>query len=181
MLHAMPRDILDFWFAAGWEKWWKRSDAFDAEIRQRFGKAYDEAVAGKLDSWMGEPQGALALIIVLDQFSRNLFREDHRAWAQDVKALAFAREAVRRHFDVEIPVTVRNWIYMPYMHSEDMEVQEEGLAYFARLENPEVMKSAEEHADIIRRFGRFPHRNHILGRITTPAEQDFLDSGGFSG
>ena len=181
MLNVKPRDVLDFWFAAGWEKWWKRSDAFDAEIRQRFGKTYDEAIAGTLDSWMGEPQGALALIIVLDQFSRNLFRESHRAWAQDAKALEFAREAVRRRFDVEIPVTVRNWIYMPYMHSEDLAVQEEGLPYFARLDNPEVMKSAEEHADIVRRFGRFPHRNHVLGRVSTPAEQDFLNSGGFSG
>ena len=181
MLNVKPRDVLDFWFAAGWEKWWKRSDAFDAEIRQRFGKTYDDAVAGKFDSWMSEPQGALALIIVLDQFSRNLFRENHRAWARDAKALSFAREAVRRRFDVELPVTVRNWIYMPYMHSEDLAVQEEGLVYFARLDNPEVMKFAEEHADIIRRFGRFPHRNHVLGRGSTPVEQDFLDGGGFSG
>jgi len=181
MTSVRPRDVLDFWFAAGSEKWWKRSDAFDAEIRQRFGETYAEAVAGKLDPWMGEPQGALALIIVLDQFSRNLFRENHRAWEQDAKALAFAREAVRRRFDVEIPLIVRNWIYMPYMHSEDLAVQEEGLVYFARLDNPEVMKAAKEHADIIRRFGRFPHRNHVLGRVSTPAERGFLDSGGFSG
>jgi uncharacterized protein (DUF924 family) len=181
MTTVRPRDVLDFWFAAGWEKWWKRSDAFDDEIRQRFGKTYDEAVAGRLDQWMGEPQGALALIIVLDQFSRNLFREDHRAWAQDARALKLTREAIRRRFDVELPVAVRNWIYMPFMHSEVLAVQDEGLAYFARLDNPEVMKSAEEHADIIRRFGRFPHRNRVLGRASMPAEQGFLDSGGFSG
>lgn len=181
MTFVRPRDVLDFWFAAGWEKWWKKSDAFDVEIRQRFGKTYDEAIAGRLDSWMGEPQGALALIIVLDQFSRNLFRENHRAWAQDARALELAREAIRRRFDVELPVTIRNWIYMPFMHSEVLAVQEEGLPYFARLDNPEVMKSAEEHADIVRRFGRFPHRNHVLGRVSTPAEQDFLDGGGFSG
>lgn len=181
MTSVRPRDVLDFWFAAGWEKWWKKSEAFDGDVRQRFGDVYREAVAGSLDQWMDEPQGALALVIVLDQFSRNLFREDHRAWTQDARALGYAREAIRRRFDVELPATIRNWIYMPFMHSEDVAVQEEGLAYFARLENPEVMKFAEEHADIIRRFGRFPHRNQVLGRVSTSAEQDFLSAGGFSG
>ncbi|MFZ3035195.1 MAG: DUF924 family protein [Parvibaculum sp.] len=181
MTSVRPRDVLDFWFAAGWEKWWAKSGPFDAEVRQRFGGTYDDAVAGKLDKWMGEPQGALALIIILDQFSRNLFRDDHRAWAQDVKALQLTREAIKRRFDVELPVMVRNWIYMPFVHSEDAAVQKEGLEYFARLKNPEVMRFAEEHADIIRRFGRFPHRNQVLGRVSTEAEQDFLNSGGFSG
>lgn len=176
-----PRDILDFWFAAGPDKWWTKSDAFDADIRKRFGPIYAEAVAGKLDDWLNEPQGALALVIVLDQFSRNLYRDDHRAWAQDGKALALAREAIRRHFDVELPSGVRNWIYMPFMHCEDAATQQEGLTYFARLDQPETMKFAEEHIDIIRRFGRFPHRNAVLGRVSTPQEQSFLEGGGFSG
>lgn len=181
MMNISPRDVLDFWFAAGWEKWWKKSSDFDSEIKLRFGDTYNEAVAGKLDLWVNESQGALALIIVLDQFSRNLFRKDHRAWMQDAKALGLAREAIHRCFDVELPATVRNWVYMPFMHSEDLVDQEEGLIYFSRLNNPEVMKAAEEHVDIIRRFGRFPHRNAVLGRISTEAEQDFLNSGGFSG
>ena len=176
-----PRDILDFWFAAGWDKWWTHVPAFDDEIRRRFGEVFAAACEGRLDDWAGEPQGALALVIVLDQFSRNLYRNDHRAWMQDAKALGIAREAIRRRFDVEIPLTVRNWVYMPFMHSEDMAVQTEGLSYFARLDQPEVMKAAEEHADIIRRFGRFPHRNEVLGRVSTEAERDFLESGGFSG
>jgi uncharacterized protein (DUF924 family) len=176
-----PREVLDFWFAAGWEKWWKKSNAFDDDVRQRFGLTYKEVVDGKRDGWVCEPQSALALIIVLDQFSRNLFRNDHRAWAQDLKALGVTREAIRRRFDVEMPVTVRNWVYMPFMHSEDLAVQTEGLSYFARLNNPEIMKFAEEHADIIRRFGRFPHRNEVLGRLSTPQERDFLASGGFAG
>lgn len=177
-----PRDILDFWFAAGPEKWFKKSDTFDAEIRRRFGETHAQAAAGKLDGWAADAQGMLALILVLDQFSRNLWRNDHRAFTQDAKALALADEAVRRRYDVETPVTARKWFYMPYMHSEDPAAQERGLVYFAqRLDDPETMKFAIEHADIIRRFGRFPHRNGIVGRETTPEEQSFLDEGGFAG
>lgn len=176
-----PRDILDFWFAAGWDKWWSKDDAFDAEIRRRFGPAHAEACSGKLDEWIDNAQGALALVILLDQFSRNLHRNDHRAWAQDARALAIAQEAIRRRYDVEVPVMARCWFYMPFQHAEDLAVQTEGLPYFARLDDPEQMKYAEEHADIIRRFGRFPHRNAVLGRRTTPEEQSFLESGGFAG
>lgn len=177
-----PRDVLDFWFGAGPEKWFTKSDAFDAEIRRRFGEAHAQAAAGKLDSWAADAQGSLALILVLDQFSRNLWRNDHRAFTQDQKALGLADEAVRRRYDVETPVTARKWFYMPYMHAEDLAAQERGLTYFAqRLDDPETMKFAVEHADIIRRFGRFPHRNAVLGRETTPEEQSFLDEGGFAG
>ncbi|MDO8288102.1 MAG: DUF924 family protein [Parvibaculum sp.] len=181
MSSVRPRDVLDFWFAAGWEKWWKKSDAFDDEIRRRFAGTLNDAVAGRLDDWLSEPAGALALVIVLDQFSRNLYRHDHRAWTQDAKAMSVMREAMKRRFDVELPVTVRNWIYMPLMHSEVLADHEEGLPLFAALGQPEVMKSAEEHIDIIRRFGRFPHRNEVLGRVSTPDELEFLAAGGFSG
>lgn len=181
MSNVRPRDVLDFWFAAGNEKWWKKSDAFDDDIRRRFGATLGDAMAGKLDDWLSAPEGALALVIVLDQFSRNLYRHDHRAWAQDAKAMAAMRVAMERRFDVELPVTVRNWIYMPLMHSERLADHIEGVPLFAGLGQPEVMKSAEEHADIIRRFGRFPHRNEVLGRVSTPAELEFLASGGFSG
>ncbi|MBX3504080.1 MAG: DUF924 domain-containing protein [Parvibaculum sp.] len=177
-----PRDVLDFWFAAGPEKWFAKSDDFDAEIKRRFAETHRTASEGRLDGWADNAQGSLALILVLDQFSRNLWRNDHRAFAQDEKALALADEAVRRRYDVETPVTARKWFYMPYMHSEDLAAQERGLAYFAqRLDDPETMTFAVEHADIIRRFGRFPHRNEVLGRVTTPEEQSFLDQGGFKG
>jgi uncharacterized protein (DUF924 family) len=181
MSSVRPRDVLDFWFAAGEEKWWTKSDAFDDEIRRRFGATLEDAIAGRLDGWLSDPTGALALVIVLDQFSRNLHRHDHRAWAQDAKAKAVMREAMKRRFDVELPVTVRNWIYMPLMHSENLADQEEGLPLFVALGQPDVTKSAEEHFDIIRRFGRFPHRNEVLGRVSTQAELDFLASGGFQG
>ena len=177
-----PRDVLDFWFAAGPEKWFAKSDAFDAEIKRRFGEAHRDASEGRLDAWANEAQGSLALILVLDQFSRNIWRNDHRASAQDAVALGLADEAVRRRFDVETPATARKWFYMPYMHSEELAAQERGLVYFAqRLDDPETMRHAVEHADIIRRFGRFPHRNEVLGRATTPEEQSFLEQGGFKG
>jgi uncharacterized protein (DUF924 family) len=176
-----PRDILDFWFAAGWDKWWSKNDAFDAEIKRRFGALHAEACAGELDDWARDAQGALALVILLDQFSRNLYRNDHRAWAQDGKALGLAREAIAHRFDVEVPVTARCWFYMPFEHSEDLAVQMEGLPHFARLEDAELLKFAELHADIIRRFGRFPHRNAVLGRRSTSEEESFLKEGGFAG
>ncbi|PKQ04597.1 MAG: DUF924 domain-containing protein [Alphaproteobacteria bacterium HGW-Alphaproteobacteria-12] len=182
MAIARPRDILDFWFAAGPQKWFAKIDAFDAEIRRNFADTYRAACEGRLDIWGEEVQGALALVLVLDQFSRNLWRGDHRAFAQDAKALALADESVRRRFDVEVPETARKWFYMPYMHAEDRAAQERGLICFTtRLHDPETLSFATEHAAIIRRFGRFPHRNAVLGRETTPEERSFLDEGGFTG
>lgn len=179
---ARPRDILDFWFAAGHAKWFAKDDAFDAEIRRRFGETQVAAGEGKLDDWMKDAQGALALLIVLDQFSRNLYRDDHRAWVNDGKALALARDAISRRMDVEVPVIARQWFYLPFMHAEDMAVQEESLRYHStRLEDADVLRFAEIHADIIRRFGRFPHRNAVLGRVSTPEEESFLAEGGFAG
>lgn len=182
MAIARPRDILDFWFAAGPGKWFAKSDAFDRDIRRNFTDTYGAACEGKLDIWGKEAEGALALVIVLDQFSRNLWRGDHRTFAQDARALALADESVRRRFDVEVPETARKWFYMPYMHAEDLAAQERGLIYFAtRLHDPETLSFATDHAAIIRRFGRFPHRNAVLGRPATPEEQSFLDEGGFKG
>ena len=177
-----PRDVLDFWFNAGPDKWFDKNDAFDAEVRRRFGEAVKLAASGRYDEWAKEPESALALVILLDQFTRNIYRNDHRAWAADAKALALSREAIARRFDITLPEPARRWLYMPFMHAEDLAAQEEGLKYFAeRLNDPETMKFAEIHADIIRRFGRFPHRNAVLGRVTTPEEQAFLDGGGFAG
>ena len=177
-----PRDVLDFWFNAGPEKWFEKNDAFDAEIRDEFGDAVKSAAEGDYDDWATEPESVLALVILLDQFTRNIYRDDHRAWAADGKALELAREAIARRFDTTLPEAARRWLYMPFMHAEDLAAQEEGLKYFAeRLHDAETMRFAELHADIIRRFGRFPHRNGVLGRVTTPAEQSFLDEGGFAG
>lgn len=177
-----PKEILDFWFSAGEGKWFAQDAGFDEEIRRRFLKLHGMAAEGRLDSWAGDTRGALALVIILDQFSRNLHRADHRAFMQDDKALRLAIAAIERNMDVELPMVARRWFYMPFMHSEDRAMQEQGLIYFAtRLDDPETLAYAEQHAGIIRRFGRFPHRNAILGRRSSEAEQYYLDEGGFKG
>lgn len=177
-----PRDVLDFWFAAGPEKWFAKDSGFDAEIASTFGATHTAACRGACDGWMENAQGALALIILLDQFSRNLYRGDHRAFMQDEKALALTEQAISRRYDVELPIPARKWIYMPFMHSESLDMQKRGVEFFAtRCDDAETLDYARLHEDIIRRFGRFPHRNTVLGRRTTPSEQDFLNQGGFAG
>lgn len=177
-----PKEILDFWFSAGEGKWFTRDAGFDDEIRRRYLKLHGMAAEGQLDGWAKDTRGALALVIILDQFSRNLYRDDHRAFMQDDKALGIALAAIERNMDVELPMAARRWLYMPFMHCEDRAMQEQGLIYFAtRLDDPETLAFAELHADIIRRFGRFPHRNAVLGRRSSAAEQSFLDEGGFKG
>jgi len=181
-MSALPgaADIVSFWQSAGPDRWFKKDAAFDDEIRERFLPAHEAAAAGKLSAWENDAQGALALLILLDQFPRNMFRGDARAFATDPLARAMAAGAIVRGFDSQFPDDLRGFFYLPFVHSEDMADQERAIMLYraARLEN---LKYAEEHADIIRRFGRFPHRNAVLGRSTTPEEQAFLDNGGFAG
>ncbi len=181
MPELTPRDVLDFWFAAGEEKWFAKDDEFDADIAARFGDAHEAAKKGAFDHWAETPQGALALIILLDQFSRNLFRGSPLSFAADEKALALANDAVARGLDMEMPGAVRHWFYLPFEHSEDMADQMRCIELCQRSGLDESVKWAKVHADIIARFGRFPHRNAVLGRQTTPDEQAFLDGGGFAG
>ena len=176
-----PADVLAFWRAAGPEKWFKKDVAFDAAIRERFAALHEAATSGALDGWSETAEGALALVIVLDQFSRNLFRGDRRTFAADPKALALADAAIKRGFDQQLSRTDRQFFYLPFMHSERIEDQERSVALYQALADPQLLPFAEDHADIIRRFGRFPHRNAVLGRDTTPQEQAFLDEGGFAG
>jgi uncharacterized protein (DUF924 family) len=174
-------EIVSFWRAAGAERWFNKDTAFDEEIRQRFLDTYEDAATGKLSDWEQNAQGALALLILLDQFPRNMFRGDARAFATDPLARAIAAGAIIRGFDGQVPAEFRTFFYLPFEHSEDLADQERGIAFFKAIGDDENLKWAELHADIIRRFGRFPHRNAILGRITTPEEQAFLDGGGFAG
>jgi uncharacterized protein (DUF924 family) len=178
---AKPSEVLAFWRAAGPEKWYTKDSDFDAEITRRFLSTYEAAVGGRLSHWEDTPEGALALVIVLDQFPRNSFRGSARTFAADALARATADRAIARGFDQRIAPLERQFLYIPFEHSEDPADQERSLALFRASEDAEALKWAELHADIIRRFGRFPHRNAILGRATTPAEQVFLDSGGFAG
>jgi uncharacterized protein (DUF924 family) len=176
-----PGDVLAFWRAAGPKKWFAKDDAFDAEIRDRFLATYEAAANGELDDWEASPEGAFALIVVLDQFPRNMFRGDGRTFAADPLARAVADRAIARGHDQPFAPSERTFFYLPFEHSEDLADQERCVALNRAFGDADGLKWAELHADIIRRFGRFPHRNKVLGRTTTPEEQAFLDGGGFGG
>lgn len=178
---ASPDAVLAFWFMAGPQAWFTKDAAFDEAIRARFLPTHEAAAAGRLAGWQAQPEPALALTILLDQFPRNLFRNDPRAFATDAAARAVADEAITAGFDQQVTALARPFFYLPFMHSEKLADQERCVALYHSIDHPEGLKFAELHADIIRRFGRFPHRNAALGRITTADEQAFLDSGGFSG
>jgi uncharacterized protein (DUF924 family) len=176
-----PETVLAFWRAVGPDKWFEKDAALDAEIRARFLPTYEAAAAGDLAHWATTPEGALALIVVLDQFARNMFRGDARTYAADPQARAAAVSALVRGFGHDFAYADRQFLFLPLLHSENLADQERAVALFREAGDAEGIRYAEHHADIIRRFGRFPHRNAILGRHTTPAEQEFLDAGGFAG
>ena len=178
--HVAPADILAFWRDAGPDRWYRRDDAFDAEVRRRFLGLWQQAAAGELSAWETTDDGALALVIVLDQFPRNIFRDDAQTYASDAEALEVAHRAIERGVDARIDPALREFLYLPFMHSEHLADQMRCIELSRKAGLAESADWAEHHADIIRRFGRFPHRNRILGRATTPEEQAFLDKGGFS-
>jgi uncharacterized protein (DUF924 family) len=175
-----PADILSFWRDAGPDRWYRRDDAFDAEVCLRFLGLWQRAAAGDLASWETSDDGALALVIVLDQFPRNLFRDNVMTYASDALAREVAQRAVERGVDTRVDPALREFLYLPFMHSEHLPDQLRCIALSRAAGHAENLKWAEHHADIIRRFGRFPHRNRLLGRATTAEEQAFLDEGGFS-
>ena len=174
-----PAEILTFWREAGRDRWYEKDDAFDAEVRRRYLGLWRKASAGELSSWEASDGGALALVIVLDQFPRNMLRGGAEAFSSDAKAREVAGRAIARGADVRIEPALLEFLYMPFMHSESLPDQLRCVEFFRA--SPDNLKYAEQHAEIIRRFGRFPHRNRVLGRPTTPEEQAFLDEGGFSG
>jgi len=176
-----PADVLDFWFGATdveRPEWFRADPAFDREIAERFGAAIDDALSGRYDDWADSPRGALALIVLLDQFTRNAFRGTPRAFAGDAKALAAARRLVRERHDDELTPTQRQFAYLPFEHAEDLQAQREGVDLIAAKAPPDALPWAERHRDVIARFGRFPHRNEILGRASTPQEIEFLKQPG---
>jgi uncharacterized protein (DUF924 family) len=176
-----PEEVLAFWREAGSARWYSKDAAFDAIVRNRFMDLWEKAVSGGLSAWEASDAGALALVIVLDQFPRNMFRDDARTYSSDALALDVASRAMARGVGARIAPDLLEFLYMPFMHSEHLADQLRCVELFRNSRSPENLKYAEDHADIIRRFGRFPHRNRILGRVTTPREQAFLDQGGFSG
>lgn len=176
-----PAEVIAFWREAGPERWFEKNEVFDEAVRARFLALHERAAAGELKDWENSAEGTLALLLLFDQFPRNMFRGTARAFATDELARAIAASALLKGFDAQVPSDLRTFLYLPFEHSEDMADQERGLALYAAAGDQDDLKWAQIHADIIRRFGRFPHRNAALGRGTTPEEQAFLDAGGFAG
>lgn len=185
-------EILDFWFGqpntAEYGKqrsfWFTKTSEFDQEIQQRFLPDYEQAAAGQLTAWQETAQRCLALILLLDQFPRNIFRGTAKAFATDSAALAAAQHAVNQGFDAELLNVQRWFVYLPFEHSENIEHQKRCLELFSRLkddpESASAIDYAQRHFAVIERFGRFPHRNQILGRESTPEEIEFLQQPGSS-
>lgn len=173
--------VLTFWFdTLGPGDWFGRSGDVDAQIRRQFAECHRAGAAGELYGWRCSPEGRLAEILVLDQFSRNLYRDDARAFACDAAALVLAQEAIAGGVDDSLSGDQQVFLYMPFMHSESPRIQRESLRLFERLGKPTNMDFARRHAEIIERFGRYPHRNAVLGRHSTPEEQEFLRQPGSS-
>jgi uncharacterized protein (DUF924 family) len=180
LLTVQPEDVLTFWRDAGPDRWFRKDEAFDRDFRDRFLGAHEAALRGELDAWTEQADGALALLILLDQFPRNAFRGTPRMFESDAKARAVARQAVQAGFDTAVDVCLRNFFFLPFAHSEELADQDLGVELTRKL-GDEVLRYAILHRGIIEKFGRFPHRNAVLGRATTPEEQQFLDDGGFVG
>jgi uncharacterized protein (DUF924 family) len=185
MIEAADREriasLLDFWFGPGdvpREVWFKRDDAFDVALRECFATDVEAAASGRLDHWSHDPEGALALVLLLDQLPRNLYRGSPRAWASDPAARAAASRAIAAGHDRRLSAIRRAFLYLPFEHSEEMADQERSLRLFRSIEDhperEELLRYAERHHEIIARFGRFPHRNAVLGRASTDEEKAFL-------
>ncbi len=177
---ADPATVVEFWKQAGPKKWFAKDEEFDRVFRDTFLAAHEAAVRGELDGWLEAPESALALILLLDQFPRNAFRGTSRMFESDAQARQVADAAIARGHDQAIDQQLRMFVYLPFGHSESLADQERATALSAPF-SPEVKKFADMHCDIIRRFGRFPHRNAVLGRSSTEAELAFLAEGGFAG
>lgn len=193
-----PARVLDFWLgvldASGCaapdvaKRWWTKNAAFDHEIRERFGPEHAAIVAGEREAWLATPRGRLAYVIVLDQFSRNMFRDTAGAFAHDAQALRAALDGIERGDDAALAFDERSFLYMPLMHSEDPRQQDRSVELFTRWRDSlsgdrrarldASLEYARRHRDIVARFGRFPHRNRALGRTSTPEETEFLKQPG---
>ena len=180
-------EVLDFWFGAPGSRergrprkaWFRKSEPFDAEIRRRFLDTWEQAARGELERWQATPLASLALVVTLDQFPRNMFRGTARAFASDSLAFAVARETIAREFDRLLSPVERSFVYLPFEHAEDLAAQRRSLALFQALDGEQV-EYARRHYEIIARYGRFPHRNLILGRPSTAEEIEFLKQPGSS-
>ena len=177
---ASPNEVVKFWRDAGPERWFRKDVAFDTLFRERFAAEHEAAARGDLAGWQDSAEGALALLILLDQYPRNSFRNTARMFATDAQAVAVADAAITRGFDRVVGDDMRRFFYLPFMHSEQLADQERSVALYRALDG-DGLRYAEIHRDAIARFGRFPHRNPVLGRAMTAEERKYLDEGGFAG
>jgi uncharacterized protein (DUF924 family) len=186
-----PQAVLDFWFGAPGDahhlhsrpEWFRKDAAFDALIAQRFDTLIEAALRGELDGWAAQPRSALARIVVLDQFTRNTRRGSAGMFEGDARALVAAQAMVEGGADRTLPGVMRQFVYLPFEHAEDPAAQRESMRLFAQLEADEpalagLLEWARKHAEIVERFGRFPHRNALMGRASTPEEAEFLKQPG---
>jgi uncharacterized protein (DUF924 family) len=173
-------DVISFWQEAGRPMWFAKDANFDRRFRERFLSVHEAAARGELNDWATTPNGALALLILLDQFPRNAFRGTARMYASDARACDAAKRAIAAGHDMQIEGELRGFFYLPFCHSEELADQERAVELFQQFRESSA-RAAERHRDIIKRFGRFPHRNSILGRTMTAEEQVYLDQGGFAG
>ncbi|HTU09289.1 MAG TPA: DUF924 family protein [Allosphingosinicella sp.] len=170
MTPEQTKAILDFWFSHGWEDWWKPNPAFDAEIGERFRAIWQEERENEAAHFLGDAETAITAVILFDQFPRNMFRGHADQFATDPLALAIARGAIERGYDDGMTPDRRGFLYMPFEHSEALADQRQALLLFTALGNDEMLRYARKHYEVIERFGRFPHRNAILGRKPTAME-----------
>jgi uncharacterized protein (DUF924 family) len=180
-MRDVKTDILTFWFEETKPaQWFQKNPEFDAEIRARFDGDYTLAMQGIYDGWKSDPKSCLAYIILLDQFPRNMFRDSPQMFSGDAKALDAARAAVAKQYDITLSIDEKAFLYLPFEHSENLDDQEISLKLFKPLEkqNPVYYSYAKKHYDVIKKFGRFPHRNEILERQSTKLEEEYLASGG---
>jgi len=173
-----PRAVVAFWREAGMQNWFQGGDAFDRECDARFRQAHFVAGRRELEHWLDTAEGGLALLILLDQIPRNIFRDSAHAFATDPLARHYAGRMIEAGFDCIFEADLRGFVYLPYEHSEDLADQHRSVALFADVDHDEYRRYAQAHLDVIERFGRFPHRNRALGRTNTPDEQAWLDAGG---
>lgn len=176
-----PRQVTDFWEQAGETRWFTKDAAFDGALRVRFGAALAQARTGAFDQWGETPEGALGLVILLDQVSRNVHRGSPLAFAADQRALRLTKQWIGQGFHHKLTPPGARWLIMPFEHAEDLDAQHRGVALFQTMGLSDMAYWAQVHLDIIARFGRFPHRNAVLGRPSTPEEMAFLKAGGFAG
>lgn len=180
--------VIDFWFGpagstereTGRKQWWVKDEAFDASVRETLGDLHARAAAGELNDWTANAEGAAALVILLDQVPRNIYRGSPKSFATDAAALAVTKDVLARGLDQSLPELMRMFLYLPLEHSEDIEDQERCITLMDTLTDKGYLDFAIRHRDIIARFGRFPHRNEVLGRTSTPEEIDFLKEPGSS-